>query len=105
MSDMAMFLSTLGAMVALGGVLYALLRAEFRAQLGADIGGLRSEMRAEFADVRSEMRAEFADVRSEMRTGFADLRSDLRNVETRLSAVEADLRPIVDNLIGKALAD
>jgi len=48
MNDMAMFLSTLAAIVALGGVLYLLIRAELRAALApieARLGALEADVR------------------------------------------------------------
>ena len=59
MSDMGMFLATLASIIALGGVLYTLMRTELR----AGIGGLRAEMNGRFDVVEARLNGVENDLR------------------------------------------
>ncbi len=67
----------------------AQLRAEFRADLSAEIGGLRAELHSEIGGLREELRSEFHSEIGELRSEIAALREDSGRLRVDMAALES----------------
>ena len=83
-----------------------------KADLGREIGLLRTETKAEFASVRAEMKAEFAAVRADMKAEFAAVRAEMNaefvavraEMNAEFVAVRAETKGLIKDLQIKLFA-
>jgi hypothetical protein len=85
MSDVGMFLSTIGAIVALGGVLYALMRGETN-KLAVRMDGLDERLTTRIDELDKRLTTRIESLGEVMNAKFETVNHRLDNLERRWPA-------------------